>query len=292
VDECCVTPLVPGLWIAASVTFDSRDMSAQVVLQAAYTNRFLAIDAAGSFEINKCTEIGYVMRGDVYLDLSPFAAIRAGAQVVKHCEAPADAMRLYGHVWSVQVTIPSLLMFDGAFELYDVEVAAVGKQIGTKPGRSSNMTWAASLEGGARVVDFDALGRALGAGGLPPALRSMNLDVFVKAEVDFTAGKLLALYLNVTAGIAIGDAGDGSPVFDLTIYVEVTLVPANSEPLVCAAEGSINLGPVQVKFFEAMLTLYPDPVAPGQPKVGRCNLKLNFFEHSVDWVQRLERNNP
>ena len=86
-------------------------------------------------------------------------------------------------------------------------------------------------------------------------------------KVDFTAGDLTALYLNVTAGIAIGDTGDGSPVFDLTIFVEVTLVPANSEPLVCAAEGSIDLGPLQVKFFEAMLTLYPTPVAPGKPKV-------------------------
>jgi len=27
----------------------------QVVLQAAYANNFLAIDAAGSFEINRCT---------------------------------------------------------------------------------------------------------------------------------------------------------------------------------------------------------------------------------------------
>jgi hypothetical protein len=55
VDERCVTPLVSGLWVAASVTFDTRDMSAQVVLQAAYSNRFLAVDAAGSFEYNMCT---------------------------------------------------------------------------------------------------------------------------------------------------------------------------------------------------------------------------------------------
>jgi len=92
-------------------------------------------------------EIGYVLRGDVYLDLSPFATIRAGAQVQKHCEAPAEAMELYGHVWSAQVSIPSLLMFDGALELYDVQVDALGRQIGTEPGQSSNMTWTASFEG-------------------------------------------------------------------------------------------------------------------------------------------------
>ena len=39
--------------------------------------------------------------------------VRRFTKVVKHCEAPADAMRLYGHVWSVQVSMQSMLMFDG-----------------------------------------------------------------------------------------------------------------------------------------------------------------------------------
>jgi hypothetical protein len=68
------------------------------------------------------------------------------------------------------------------------------------------------------------------------------------------------------APVHIGNAGDGSPVFDLTISVAVTVVPANVKPIVGTATGSINLGPLQVKSFEAMLTLFPDPVAPGQPK--------------------------
>ena len=67
--------------------------------------------------------------------------------------------------------------------MYEVEVDAVGKQIGTKENTTSNMTWSAKFEGGARVVDFDALSRALGVGGLPDALQSMSLDIFFKAEV-------------------------------------------------------------------------------------------------------------
>jgi len=136
---------ISGLWVAASVTFDSRDMSATVILQAAYTNKFMTIDAVGSFTVNTCTVAGYAMRGDVALDLAPFAPFQSSASVKRHCEAPANA------VWSVHASLPSLLMFDGAFELFDVEVAAVGKPIGTVAGRSSNITWTANLAGGARV---------------------------------------------------------------------------------------------------------------------------------------------
>jgi hypothetical protein len=41
-------------------------------------NRFLTL----LFNVRRYgEEIGYVMRGDMYLDLSPFAAVHAGAQV-------------------------------------------------------------------------------------------------------------------------------------------------------------------------------------------------------------------
>ena len=43
------------------------------------------------------------------------------------------------------------------------------------------------------AFNFNMRRYAMGMGGLPPALQSMSLDVFFKAEVDFTAGELLAL---------------------------------------------------------------------------------------------------
>jgi len=91
------------------------------VLPAAYTNKIMTIDAVGSFAINTCTTAGHAMRGEVALDLAPFAAFSASASVTRHCEAPAVAMSMYGHVWSAQLSVPSLLLFDGAFELYDLE---------------------------------------------------------------------------------------------------------------------------------------------------------------------------
>jgi len=154
----------------------------------------------------------------------------------------------------------------------------VGKQIGTVPGRSSNMTWTASLAGGARI-NWDAAGAA---SRVPPALQSMSLDVGLDAEVDVTAGELLYLSLNVEAGLAIGTAGDGSPVFDLAIVVGITVIPANVKPIVAAATGSINLGPVQVKSFDAMLTLSPDPVAPGQPKAMLTAKLKDMFIGDID----------
>jgi hypothetical protein len=77
----------------------------------------------------------------------------------------------------------------------------VGKQVGTKPGQSSNMTWTAKLAGGARV-NWDAAGAAVVS--MPASLRSMSLDVAFASEVEVTAGELLALSLDVTAGVAIG----------------------------------------------------------------------------------------
>jgi hypothetical protein len=62
-----------------------------------------------------------LLRGDVALDLAPFAAFRASAWVTRHCEAPAASMAMYGHVWSVNVSVPSLLMFNGTFELFELE---------------------------------------------------------------------------------------------------------------------------------------------------------------------------
>jgi hypothetical protein len=91
------------------------------MLPAAYSNDFMTIDAVGSFTVNTCTVAGHAMRGDLALDLAPFAALRASASVTRHCEAPAVAMSLYGHVWSAQVSVPSLLIFGGAFELHDLE---------------------------------------------------------------------------------------------------------------------------------------------------------------------------
>jgi len=95
--------------------------SACPLLQAAYVNDFLSIDAVGSFTVNTCTAAGYALRGHVAMDLAPFAAFRASASVTRHCEAPAEAMARYGHLWSAQMSVPSLLVFDGAFELYDLE---------------------------------------------------------------------------------------------------------------------------------------------------------------------------
>lgn len=46
---------IPGLWIAASVSFDTSDMSATVLIQASYTNDYVVIEAVGSFTINLCT---------------------------------------------------------------------------------------------------------------------------------------------------------------------------------------------------------------------------------------------
>jgi len=89
--------------------------------QAAYTNSFMTIDAVGSFTVNTCTAAGYTLRGHVAVDVAPFASFRANASVTRHCEAPADAMEVYGHVWSANVSVPSLLMFDGAFDLFDLE---------------------------------------------------------------------------------------------------------------------------------------------------------------------------
>jgi len=125
------------------------------------------------------------------------------------------------------------------------------------------MTWSASVAGGARV-NWDVAGAGPG---LPPALRSVALELAFDAAVDITAGALLSLSVDVTAGVAIGDAGDGnaSPVFDLTITAATTYPVV--KPIVCAATGSIDLGPVEVRSFEAMLTLFPDPVADGQPEM-------------------------
>ena len=86
-------------------------------MQAAYYNDFMTIDAEGSFPVNTCTAAGYSMRGDVALDLAPLAPFRVSASVTRHCEAPEVAMELHGHVWSAQLSISSLLMFDGALEL-------------------------------------------------------------------------------------------------------------------------------------------------------------------------------
>ena len=154
----------------------------------------------------------------------------------------------------------------------------MGKQIGTVPGRSSNMTWTASLAGGVRI-NWEAAGAA---SRVPPALQSMSLDVAFNARVDVTAGKLLYLSLDVKAGLAIGIAGDGSPVFDLAIVVGITVIPANVKPIVAAATGSISFGPVQVKSFDAMLTLFPDPVAPGQPKAVMTAKLKDMFIGDVD----------
>ena len=76
------------------------------------------------------------------------------------------------------------------------------------------------------------------------------------------------------------NSGDGSPVFDLSITAAMTYPVV--KPIVGAATGSINLGPVKVQSFEAMLTLFPDPVVDGQPKATMTARLKDMFIGDID----------
>ena len=183
-------------------------------------------------------------------------------------------MALYGHIWSAELSVASLSLYDGLFTVHDLEVIALGKQIGTTVGQTSNMTWTANVSG-SLAVNWDAETVTL-----PLSLRSMSLAITLAASLDVTAGELISLDLNVVADVSIGDAGDGFPVFALT--VETIIQYPMLEPAVCTATGSLNLGPLSVEKFSAIMTLFPDPIKVGSPKFTMTGKLKDIMIGAVD----------
>jgi hypothetical protein len=232
-------PSIANLTLFGSIRFDTKAKTATILGSVVYEKYpVLNLDATVMVRVGgACADDQFVGYGNMVVSVSVLDRLEAHASLHRHCVPAATESQTDRYNWDIDLNVPELSMFGGAFVASDLVVSLRGIE-GVSDGSTDagSLLWNLASSGSfaTNASAMDDSGYDLGA------LKKFDCNgAFALDVLDATGSMTVSADLNISCAILVGGDGDETPpIFDMVAVGSVTYPMTKRSEFI--AEASIN----------------------------------------------------